>query len=140
MTEDPAVLLAGLRELAAAASSDEEVRALTSRIASITRAYRIRHGIGLPSDPAVQASALDPGYRSREHIAYLSSRVVEAVRAVERGSNRRLAVSMPPRAGKSTLLSLHTPIWLLRRHPEWSIVTASYDSTLSAAWARNTRR
>jgi predicted phage terminase large subunit-like protein len=47
---------------------------------------------------------------------------------------------MPPRAGKSTLLSLYSPLWLLRRHPEWKLVTASHDGSLTGGWARQTRR
>src|SRR5699024_170687 len=73
------------------------------------------------------------------HLAYLSDQVADAVRDVERGMNRMLAVSMPPRAGKSQLISRNSPIWMLRRHPDWKVMLASYDSTLTTAWARGIR-
>src|SRR5699024_10717459 len=47
---------------------------------------------------------------------------------------------MPPRAGKSLLLSQFTPLWLLRRHPEWKIVQASHDGNLVSQWSRSVRR
>lgn len=138
--EQVQLLLASLRETASKATSDAEIRAVTSRIASITRSYRIQNNIGIPIDPAVQAVEIDPTYVVRPHIGFLSERIANAVRDVERGKNRMVAVSMPPRSGKSTLLSIHSPLWLLRRHPEWKIVLASHDGGMTAGWARNIRR
>lgn len=133
-------LLTELRRTAAQASTEGEAKALMLRIGQITRAYRIQHGIGIPPTMAAQAQEIDPHYRLRPHLTYLSDQIARAVADVERGHNRMIAVSMPPRHGKSTLLSLYGPLWLLRRHPEWSIVTTSHDGTLVAEWARNVRR
>jgi predicted phage terminase large subunit-like protein len=133
-------LVAGLREASKHATSDTEVRDLINRIATVTRNYRIQHGIGIPTNPAMQAQELDSDYVIRPHTKFLSDRLANAVHDVERGKNRMLAVSMPPRAGKSTLLSLYSPLWMLRRHPEWKIITASYDGALTGGWARTTRR
>lgn len=132
--------LAQLRELAATATSEAEARAIISRAASLTRTYRIRHGIGISTGPLEQAVELDPAYRQRPHLVHLSQRLVQAVHDVERGRNRMLAVSMPPRSGKSELISKYGPLWLLRRHPEWSIVTASHDGGLTASWAKADRQ
>lgn len=128
-----------LRQQAALASTEAEAREVISRIAQVTRRYRIMHGVGIPTRPDDQAREIDPYYVLRPHIVHLADRIAEAVRDVERGRNRMIAVSMPPRSGKSTLLSLHTPLWMLRRHPEWKIVTASYDGGLTAEWARKVR-
>lgn len=128
-----------LREMAAQASSEAEAREITSRIAQVARKYRIQEGIGLPMTPVDQAVELEPTYRRREHLDYLSDQIADAVRDVERGKSRMLAVSMPPRAGKSHLVSRYVPLWLLRRHPEWEIITASYDRGLTTEWARNIR-
>lgn len=132
-------LLQSLRQQASEAATNEEMRDITARVASITRAYRIQRGVGITARPDMQAQEIDAGYVARPHVQYLSERVAHAVRDVERGHNRQMAVSMPPRAGKSTLLSIYTPLWLLRRHPEWKIVTASYDGGLTAAWAKQVR-
>ncbi|QGZ16653.1 terminase [Microbacterium phage Leaf] len=131
--------IAELKRLAKQASSEDEARQIISRIARIARAYRVQNGIGVALNPALQALELDKHYRIRPHIAYLADKIAEAVRDVENGKSRRLIVSMPPRAGKSTLTSLYTPLWILRRHPEWKIMMASYDSALTTAWARQQR-
>lgn len=129
-----------LRELVDKASSEEEMQVLISRIAQISRKYRIQNGIGIAADPVLQAQEIDRTYRTRPHLEYLSERITKAVRDVERGQNRQLVVSMPPRSGKSTMLSLYTPLWLLRRHPEWKLITASYDAGLTVNWARQVRK
>lgn len=128
-----------LRQLAARASSEEEVRRVTSRIAQIARKYRILNGIGLPSTPIEQALEVNESYRSRPHLELLSDRLVNAVRMVERGQNQRISINVPPRSGKSTLTSLYTPLWILRRHPEWKIALVSYSSGLVRTWAKELR-
>lgn len=138
--EQVAALVARFRTAIANASSEEEARRLISQIARITRQYRIRYGIGLPTDPAAQALELDRGYVLRPHISLLSERIAQAVQDVEHGVSRYLAISMPPRSGKSTLTSLYSPLWMLRRHPEWPVVMTSYDPGLTVGWARQIRR
>lgn len=100
--------IAQLRKLAGNASSEAEAREIISRIARISRAYRVQNGIGLPLNPALQAREIDPTFRIRPHIEYLSNKIAEAVRDVENGKSRRLIVSMPPRAGKEC--ADYTPI------------------------------
>lgn len=129
-----------LKRLMREAGSDDDARELARRIAIIARKFRITHGIGLPPNPVTQAQQVSDHYISRPHLEYISDRVAKAVKDVERGQNRRLAVSVPPRAGKSTLLSLHTPLWLLSRHPDWKIITASYDGALTKEWGTEARR
>lgn len=131
--------LESLRKMARNASTEDEARQVISRIAQISRAYRVQSGIGLPLNPALQARELDSLYRIRPHIGYLADQIAEAVREVERGNDQKLIISLPPRAGKSTLTSMYTPLWILRRHPEWKVMMASYDPALSNSWARQQR-
>lgn len=90
--------------------------------------------------PLESAQQLDAAYAGRPHIQYLSDRLTEAVRAVERGENRYMTISMPPRMGKSTLTSINLPIWLLRQHPGWKIGLISHSPQLATAWGRQVRR
>jgi len=129
-----------LKKLAARAGDEAEVREVTSKIASITRQFRIQSGIGLPTTPLAQALELKADYRIRPHLQFLSDRISNAVRDVERGQDRMMMISMPPRSGKTRLVSQLTPLWLLRRHPEWEIVLTSFDGELSGGWARDLRR
>lgn len=90
--------------------------------------------------PLAQALAVDPGYRARAHLEYVSNVVAEAVADVERGISRRLIIEMPPRSGKSTLCTQHTPAWILREHPSWPIALVSHDPSLAVSWGRQIRR
>lgn len=128
-----------LKELAKRAQTEAEGRAVISRIARLVRRYKQQHGIGFDASPLALASRLDSGYRPRPHLEKISESIQSAVREVERGNNVRMVVSMPPRAGKSTLLSKFTPLWLLQRHPEWKIVMTSHDGGLVTEWAREVR-
>ena len=132
--------IAELRTLAASCTSNDEARILTSRIAQISRKIRTRTGIGLPPDPLAQAMEMDPSFTSRPHLALLSEEIADAVRDVERGQNRFLSVAMPPRSGKTQLISKQTPMWVLRRHPDWKVVLASYDGGMAASWAGDIRQ
>lgn len=87
-----------------------------------------------------QALAMDSGFVERDHLRYLSDRFAQAVADVHNGQSRRLIIQMPPRSGKTTLATLHTPSWLLSQHPDWDIALTSHDGTLAAAWGRQIRR
>jgi len=128
-----------LAVLAARAVTDTEARRITQQISRLTREYRIRFGVGLPRGPLEQAIEIDDGVVQRPHLVYLSERIAQAVRDVERGQNRRLAISMPPRMGKSLLLSVYSPLYILRRHPEWKIISSSHEGGLTASWAKAVR-
>lgn len=90
--------------------------------------------------PLEQAQALDPLYRERSHLRYLSDRLRLAVEEVERGQSRYMVVSMPPRTGKSQLSSVYLPIWLLSLHPDWPVGLISYDPSLAVKWGRDIRQ
>lgn len=131
--------LEGLQALSEDVQTDREARELSSKIAQVSRRLRIEKGMGIAPSPLQQAQEIDPEYRVRPHLAYLSSRLVNATRDVERGKNRQIIVSMPPRSGKSTMTSQFFPLWLMRRHPEWEFVMVSYSESLSTGWAKNLR-
>jgi predicted phage terminase large subunit-like protein len=62
------------------------------------------------------------------------------VEAVERGKSRYLAVSMPPRMGKTTMIAIYLTVWVLRRHPDWPVILTSHDPVLATSWGRAIRR
>lgn len=120
-------------------ASPSEAREMMVRISEIRRRYAQMTGAGIPPTPELQAVQLDPAYRVRDHISLMGAAIADAVRGVENGESRRIAVSVPPRSGKSTLLSLYGPLWLLRKHPEWKIIMAAHDGGLTTQWARSIR-
>lgn len=135
-------LLAKLRQvknLASQATTDEDAREASSKIAQLTRKIRIVKNIGIALSPIEQALELDSDYAERPQLEYLSQRIAQAVQDVEQGQNRMLTVSMPPRSGKSTMTSNYAPLWMLRRNPKWKIGMTSHDESLSTDWARSIR-
>jgi predicted phage terminase large subunit-like protein len=91
------------------------------------------------SNPLELALSLDSGYVVRDHLKYLSDRLAAALHDVEQGKSRYLAVSLPPRTGKSMLTSVYLPLWVLHKHPSWEIMLLSHDPSLAAGWGRQIR-
>lgn len=63
-------------------------------------------------------------------------RLEKFVEDIERGLSPRLILAMPPRAGKSLLASDFLPSWVLGKHPDWEIISASYAVTLPEGFSR----
>jgi predicted phage terminase large subunit-like protein len=87
------------------------------------------------ADLACYAAALLPSFELAKHIELL----VEKLEAVERGKIRRLLVAEPPRHGKSLLTCQLLPAWYLGRHPERSLICATYGQDLSDDFGRRVR-
>lgn len=69
------------------------------------------------------------------HLTLLSQRIVD----VASGRLPRLIVTMPPRHGKSELISRFTPAWFLGRFPNRKVILASYNDTFASHWGRKAR-
>lgn len=52
----------------------------------------------------------------------------------------KLAISMPPRHGKSFLVSEHLPAWFVSKWPDKRVVLASYEADFAASWGLKARR
>jgi predicted phage terminase large subunit-like protein len=78
---------------------------------------------------------LMPAYTLAPH----NERVIEALEAVERGEIKRLIISMPPRHGKSQLVSIYFPAWFLGRNPDKRVILTAHTSDLAEAFSRQSR-
>ncbi|MBZ5658219.1 MAG: phage terminase large subunit [Acidobacteriia bacterium] len=87
------------------------------------------------ADLACYAIALWPSFELAAHHRI----IVDRLEAVQRGEIRRLMIFMPPRHGKSLLTSQFFPAWYLGRHPDRSIITASYGQELADDFGRKVR-
>ena len=67
-------------------------------------------------------------YRPAKHHRVLGA----ALEQVEKGVYKRLQVTMPPRHGKTKLSSHMFPAWFIGKHPEKSIIVATYGEKF--AW------
>ncbi|VTS03333.1 terminase large subunit domain-containing protein [Tuwongella immobilis] len=77
-----------------------------------------------------------PEYASNWHHALLCSKLEQLFA----GEIRRLMVFMPPRHGKSELVSRRFPAWALGRNPDLELIAASYSADLASAMNRDTQR
>lgn len=69
------------------------------------------------------------------HLEILSRKLMD----LAAGRIRRLIVSMPPRHGKSELVSRYFPAWYLGTFPERRVILASYEANFAASWGRKVR-
>lgn len=76
-----------------------------------------------------------PAYKENWHHKILAN----ALERIENGSLKRLIVNMPPRHGKSELVSVNFPAWCMGRDRDRSIITASYGADLATDFGRKVR-
>lgn len=65
----------------------------------------------------------------------LSQKLVD----VAMGRTKRLMVFMPPRHGKSELISRYTPAWYLGNWPDKKVMLCSYSDQFANSWGRRAR-
>lgn len=75
-------------------------------------------------------------YMLPPHLAYLNRRLLDLA---SRNGKRNLAVSMPPRYGKSETCSRYFPPWYLGTFPNHHVLFASYEANFAARWGRASR-
>ena len=88
------------------------------------------------STPASLAWMLsEQRWHPARHLLLLNRRLTD----LATGRIRRLLVSMPPRHGKSELISHWLPVWYLNTWPERRIILATYGADFAADWGRRVR-
>lgn len=86
-------------------------------------------------DPAAME---DPG-RSMYQPARPHRAIANALHQIESGTIKRLIITVPPRHGKTELASKLFIPWVAGRHPEQSIIFASYNETFATDIGRSVR-
>ena len=76
-----------------------------------------------------------PAYIRAPHLEM----VARELERIERGENNRLIVELPPRHGKSWLISQIFPAWYLCRNPTKTVIAASYGDKLAHEMGRRAR-
>ena len=72
-------------------------------------------------------------------IAWHLEQLAAKLESVERGECKRLIVTMPPRHGKSEMVSLRFPCWYLGRRPESLVVQSGYAESIALLHSRQAR-
>lgn len=114
--------------------TDRNVNPITALTAA--RAIASARDRQRPASPAQLARRLIPGYVITPTIRLISD---ELVRAVETPDSR-VILTMPPRTGKSVLVSQVFPVWLLSRDPDAEIIVKSYGDALAEEHSAAARR
>lgn len=87
-------------------------------------------------DPAAVAVDLSGGrWQYAPHLELIADTLRD--RILRGGA--RLIISTPPRHGKSELVSVYLPLWLLIHRPAARVILAAYGRELAAAWGRRVR-
>jgi hypothetical protein len=86
--------------------------------------------------PANFAQTVSGGlWKRAKHLTYLSNVIVDAVE----GRTPYVLVEIPPRFGKSELISKWTPAWYLNRFPQNNVILISYALDFAVQWGRQVR-
>lgn len=76
-----------------------------------------------------------PDYQTSWHHRLIASKL----EAIERGDIKRLIITTPPRHGKSELVSVQFPSWLIGKDKNRNIIQASYSGDLATDFGRQVR-
>lgn len=85
--------------------------------------------------PMTLAMKLNRNIIPARHLMYISTKVATAI---ARG-NGRIIISLPPRHGKSELVTKNVPIWTLENYGQKNVILCSYGAELSTDFGRKVR-
>jgi predicted phage terminase large subunit-like protein len=77
-----------------------------------------------------------PGYETAKHHRYIGGFLEQ----VSKGEISRLIINMPPRHGKSEMVTRRFPAWYLGKHPGRFVISASYNADFATDFGREVRQ
>lgn len=63
-----------------------------------------------------------------------------ALRRITDGESKRLIIELPPRHGKSEMVTIRYPVWRMLQDPTVRVVVGSYSQTLANRFSRRSRK
>jgi len=78
---------------------------------------------------------MDPNYKVGRHHRLLADQLM----AIERGEKDRVCVNIPPRHGKSQLVSTYYPAWFIGRNSGKKVMLVSHTADLAVDFGRKVR-
>ncbi len=78
---------------------------------------------------------MQPDYKVGRHHRILADQLM----AIEKGEKDRVCVNIPPRHGKSQLVSIFYPAWFLGRNPGKKVMMVSHTTDLAVDFGRKVR-
>lgn len=93
---------------------------------------------GLAVSPGLMATAVSSGrWWMPTHLELIDRTIRDIV--LRRIPERVLVIRMPPRHGKSSLVSHYAPAWFLANFPEHNCLLTSYEADFAASWGKKAR-
>lgn len=90
------------------------------RVTPASFAHHISHGVWKPA----------------RHLSLISTAIAKAVHGI---GPRNLIISLPPRHGKSWLISKYTPAWLLENFPDRRVICSTHTASFAEKWGKEVR-
>lgn len=127
--------------------SVEELQVLLANVDALTseEATEVEAMLGALEERVAKQAARDdliafcrymqPDYKVGKHHRILADHLM----ALESGANDRACVNMPPRHGKSQLVSIYFPAWFMGRNPNKKIMMVSHTTDLAVDFGRKVR-
>ena len=78
---------------------------------------------------------MQPDYIVGQHHRILAKMLMD----IEQGNKDRICVNIPPRHGKSQLVSIYFPAWFLGRNPNKKVMMVSHTTDLAVDFGRKVR-
>lgn len=83
--------------------------------------------------------ATHPKYKAGWFHHYLCGVLDQFLKDVEAGLAPRLILNVPPRHGKTAIVSERFPVKVLGEHPDWQVMIASYNQAMANKFSRTAR-
>jgi predicted phage terminase large subunit-like protein len=81
-----------------------------------------------------------PEFIATKFHRFLASVIQDTVERVERGETVRLLLSVPPRVGKSFIVTESLPVWFVGRNPDSMAILTAYNSELAERFGDKNRQ
>lgn len=131
------------KQAAKSAAPDEELANIEKRLALLKRQQkaieareRLMTFIKFTSPDPEDPSDVE---RSRYKNARHHDAIARVVEEVEKGEIPFLILTMPPRHGKSEIVSRRLPAWFAGRHPDQNVVVATYNDDFAQDFGKDVR-
>jgi predicted phage terminase large subunit-like protein len=108
---------------------------LTEVLAALEELERRKLAQSRHDDLIEFCKAMDPNFKVGRH----TRRLGDLLMKMERNEEDRIGVSMPPRHGKSQMVSIYFPAWYLGRNPDKKVLMVSHTGDLAVDFGRKVR-
>lgn len=111
------------------ASEQEEILEIAETLADRKKSESARN------DLIEFCKAMQPDYKVGKHHRILANLLMD----IAEGKKDRICVNMPPRHGKSQLVSIYFPAWFIGRYPNKKVLMVSHTTDLAVDFGRKVR-